>query len=362
MIRMTTHETHHRLGACRSPSGDDGVGVVVKRTLSYGKIPSDSEIVVEPRHEGDLLEEDSDLWAPHKPCTDVVVRGTIRAGGPARTTIASVCAAGVTKRVRVHAERRVSVSRGTVHIDYADSLRETTLSYVQAYGGALPVAESRRSWGRSRGEEVGVSYPRNPAGRGFTTRDRLSSLDGALAPSQEDPDDPVTPDRLVRAGAEDWISAPVPASFGPVGYDWFPRSHFLMPGLSAQDLARPREIGLGLLRAEDIGDGATSPDPRWLSSASPGLALPPLSGVHGFTLEGFRWGGGAVHLEIDATAPRVGLRFPSAGSYPVELKLATVAIDADRETVSLVWGGFQATSLPYPEDQLADVGLEIRRR
>lgn len=338
MNHALSHETRHRIGSCRSPSGDDGVGIVVKRTLSYGKTPSDSEIVLEPRHEGDILQEDTDLWAPHKPCTDVVVRGTIRAGGPARTTIASVCAAGVTKRIRVHAERRISVSRGAIQFDYAGSLGETTLSFAQAYGGTLPVAEKRRRWGRERGDAHGGAYPRNPAGRGFTTREQLPSLDGTIAPSQEDPDDPVTPDRLVRAGTEDWISAPVPASFGPVDFGWFPRSHFLMDGVSA------------------------GPDPRWLSSASPGLALPRLSGVHGFTLEGFRWGGGAVHLEVDATAPRVVLGFPSAGSYPVELRLATVSIDADRESVSLVWGGFQPTALPYPEDQVAEVAVQIRRR
>jgi hypothetical protein len=119
---------------------------------------------------------------------------------------------------------------------------------------------------------------------------------------------------------------------------------------------------MGLLRGEDMEGGATGPDPRWLSAASPGLALPPLSGVHSFTLEGFRWGGGAMQLEVDTTAPRAALRFPSAGSYPVELRLTSVSIDADREAVALVWGGFQKTALPYPEEQLAEVDLEIRRR
>lgn len=348
-------------GPCRSPSGQPGIGAVVKRVLNF-RDRSDVPVTIvrSPRTVGDLLLEDIDTWAPTKPCTDVIVRGSLRGTRPGPALDGSVTAGGVTRRVRVHAERRVRVRGGGVTFERIGELREATLDYENAYGGAIGGQKRRRlGFGRDRINDIDpsyYSYPRNPVGRGFALLDNALAMDDALAPSQEDPDDAVSPERLLRRTPLDWQTAPSPGGFGPIHMAWFPRAHWLIPftkELVATDL---REVRVGAMSFEDTQRPTLSMDARVLSCAATGLGVPLLEPGQRVQLSGFRWGNGAVDIALDQ-APRIRFRFPSAGEYRHIGALKTVLIDADEERVTLVWGAFQPTACLYDDVALSEVSF-----
>lgn len=322
-------------GTCRSPTGPYGVGLAIKRVLSYRGAKLEATIQEAPLYDGDLLTADADGLAPHKPCTDVLVNGTVVAPLGARSGSGSLSIAGVRKQVRVFGERRIRADDRGIRFEEVEPLREAKLSFVNAYGGTLPLERKRRRGFGATDDEAPPFDPRNPVGRGFVLGDRVALLDGALAPSQEDPSDPIKPERVIRKVQEDdWDRGPAPASFGPIDWSWQPRVDHLL---------RERQ----------------GPDPKVLSCAPPGLAFPHLEGRVEAQLTGFRWGRGEVRLGLDLRAPRARLDFPGAGAFEVRCHLATLLFDTDEESVTEVWGGFQPTAMPYPEDQLQDVKLTL---
>jgi hypothetical protein len=265
--------------------------------------------------------------------------------------------------VRVHGERRIRVRGDRVDLEQAGSVTEAKLSYKEAYGGTIGSrAEGRGRFGRRANEAIENApdaYPRNPVGRGYAFGPAVAALDGALAPSQEDPGDPIHAHRLVRRDHSDWVGAPVPGGFGPIDMTWFPRAHLLMPfaldrGTSAY------EERLGALRNDDFGRPVFPPDPRILSCAAPGLGVARLTGRETLRLEGMRWGRGTATLPLGASALAVRLVFPGAGGYDLETRMATVHVDADAERITIVWGAFQPTALPYPAEQIEKIRIEVR--
>jgi hypothetical protein len=330
------HQTQtSALAALRAPTGEYGVGVVIKRVLAYARpVDRAAEVTFDSTYDGDLLLAEADTAAVHRPCVDVVVHGSVYAPAPRPFIDASVRLGGAFKRVRVHGERHIHASATGVAFEPAAPIREARLSYTNAYGGRIVPPRARR-FQRSEVARDAFVYPRNPVGRGFALAANRADLDGALAPSQEDPADPITPERLVRRDEGDWRDAPIPASFGAVSLAWYPRAEHVLP-------AR----------------GAASPDIRALSAASPGLGAPSLAAVERLELRGMRWGKGTLELALPLAPPRARLTFPGAGSYDLETRLGGVTIDADAETVTLVFCAFQPTAMPYAGPALEEVRLD----
>lgn len=355
------------VGPCRSPTGRDGVGVVVKRVLAFRtteQVPT--EVRKEPLYEGDTLLADADSLAAHKPCTDIVVSGSAFTASPVSSMLVSVAVGTAKKCIRVHGQRRIYSRAGSVRIEQEAPFKgERLLCYAEAYGGFLgePPRPRRGAFGARENADLDPSYhiyPRNPVGRGFVTRALAETLDGSLAPSQELVDDPVTADRLVRRTELDWPTAPLAGGFGPIGMGWFPRVQWLVPFTKAALGDHLLETTLGAMTLEDRERTIGVPDPRVLACAAPGLAVPFLNGRVPVRLDGFRWGNGQKHLVVDVSSPMARLAFPNAGFYDVALELKTFAIDADKEEISLVWAGFQPTAMKYRDEDVMDVGLEVR--
>ncbi len=360
-MRAVSQHQASAVVSLRSPSGPYGVGAVVKRVLGYGartdRVP---EVLRATRYADDVPVEAADTAAVHRPCVDVIVLGSAFAPRPQPFLDAAVAIGSASRRVRVHGPRRARVRDGRVTFEGEGPLSEARLSYAEAYGGTIQLREDalRPRFGARRvAGATASSYARNPIGRGFALAGDTAALDGALAPSQEDPEDPITPDRLVRRDEADWVGAPTPGGFGPIDLHWYPRVQHVVPKRLVPDGARPREIDLGVIDEAEDPERRLGPDARALSAAAPGLTLPRVRDREVLRLSGMRWGRGEVAIPLDLSCPRVRLTFPGAGDYDLVTRLGTVHVDADAEVVTLVWTAFQPTTMPYPDDQLEGVRI-----
>lgn len=359
-------ETHAVLPT-RSFTGASGVSVIIKREIGFRRQSSVSLRLLETLTvDGECVTAEPDRWACHKAATDILIHGTVFSPKPVAHLDAHARVGVSQASVRVHGERRIRVRGDKLQYEQVSPLREERLSYAQAYGGAIggtPPAHKRRGkFGASQRYEPDPSYwsyPRNPAGRGFALQDNKQSLDDSLAPSQEDPSDPASTDRLLRRAPLDWQTAPIPGGMGPIALAWFPRAHWLVPfGEELRGQPLP-ELAAHALDAHDIERRFGTIDARALQCARPNLVTKGLAGNVPISLQGFRWGAGEARFSVDVTPPKARLSFTNAGSFDVMPSLKTLTIDADEETVTLLWVGFQPTAIPYRNDQLNDIRVDL---
>ena len=245
-----------------------GIAVTAKR--AYRIAPGERcAVALEPRplvetpvfDRGALL-HDFDLLS-FKSGTDVVVFGGIHApAGRAVRELRASCRVGMRSHV-VQATRRRRVVRRNGAWAFTDPEPFTTLplGWKEAYGGidrwARPALDAEfvdpfRPWVDFDLTDVTpAAYPRNPVGRGFVIRE-TQELEGMDLPTLEDPNDLLTPRRLLAGSPDAWPLQPVAAGFGFVAYSWVPRSAFcgldripLPPG-SDPSSARVLEVERGL--------------------------------------------------------------------------------------------------------------------
>src|SRR5690242_17055182 len=142
------------------------------------------------------VKHESDL-APFKVATDVVVIG--KAFAPNRRPVpqldVTVEVAAHRKTVRVTGDRHCFY-RGSALPGFSDPVPfiEMPIRYDRAYGGQDS---------RSHPEEP-FRYPRNHLGVGAVLKNTKDSVDGLPLPNIEDPEDLLTPERLVFDQPERW--------------------------------------------------------------------------------------------------------------------------------------------------------------
>ncbi len=279
------------------PGGADLLALVARRTYRvHGSRlvaagPADSVEGAWPADDAASTETDRtvllamDLLAATKPSTDVLVCGTAHPRtGAVRVLDTGVAAGTLRKYVRVWGERRVELDvRERLRFSEPALLTPTAIVWENAYGGVDASAAPSRADVAVSGLGGTVSYPRNPRGRGFAMEGSRSNLEGSLAPSLEDPEDPVTAARMLARTPLDWIERPVAACYEPVGPLQFPRAaHFLAPD---HEPATPRvfEVRKGALKEEDIGRrrALEVPDVRFQSCAPSASAAPACKGTSG---------------------------------------------------------------------------------
>jgi hypothetical protein len=308
----------------------------------------------------DRLAQDVDLFAAHKPWTDVILTGAAWSSrGPVRMLDTGLRVGPLRKAVRVWGERTIR-SDAPGRLRFSDPAPFTTLPLIwdHAYGGRDVFAEGRmrarrKPFSRDQAGEAGaIGYPRNPSGRGFFLDLDLDRLTGALAPSLEDPEDPVTPDRIVAKSALDWLDRPAAACYGPVDWYAYPRLAFWL-GARHEPPARPvYEARRGLLRAQELG-GRTrreGPDPRVYGCAPAGLGGARLEGKERISLWNLH--PRQEHLEIDLPGERPQLLLEPPGCDIRELPalLQTVHIEPSSERITLTWTGTLPVAGIFPEE------------
>lgn len=314
---------------------------------------------------------------PLKPATDVVVRGQAWNPGAGTSFDAAVQVGAAGKVLRVRGPRRATrVAGGGIAFSESESVESVPLHAGAAYGGGDLVADARHgndlalirkflapSLQAACEGHIHHSYPRNPAGRGFVLADDAESIDAVELPLLEDPEDPLTPERLVVGAMERWPAQPLPAYLGWMDPAWFPRGIWfqIRPAFDPELAAPWTEQARGLLTADDLtpAPGGRA-DIRCASGAPLGLRLPYLAGDERIVLHHCRPGLPRWQLQLPGQRPTMRLELAGGKTVKPKPRLYTIEIDAEAEQVHLVWGGTVPPNRPYLPAELADLPRELR--
>ncbi len=340
--------------------------VLVKRTysLTNGQPPQRVEppepLIANDRyyHKGDprwtSVYEESDL-RPYKPSVDVVVLGKAfpPGGQPATQVDVAVAVGERLKIIRVFGDRRCRYRRRNVP-EFTDPqpFTEMEIRYERAYGGCDWLSDPL----------VEFIYPRNPIGIGIAVKNVRRVVEGLPVPNLEDPNDLLTPERILLGHPRAWVNQPLPQGFGWFHRSWYPRYSFagIAPPFIEPTTVLPEER-LGwvpdghLLRLRDWHPSGC--DLRFNNGASAGLALPTLADQERFRIVNMTLDG-LLAFTLPDERPRIGF---TLGSKECELAavLQTVCVKVDDRKLNLVWRGVYRDeyALMAPDPQTVTVTI-----
>jgi hypothetical protein len=372
---------------CRQMSGNhpDGhslLAVLTRSTFAVRPdgscVPSDVPLplTVEPVFDDrnpELLLADTDLF-PYKPYTDIVLLGHAynRSGAP--VVDVSLHMAEVDKVVRVIGERRAArTASGSIVFSAPSRFDRMPLRYDLAYGGVDTATE------RVRGnpyEELRpfvdpaikleasspYRYPRNPVGRGFVVELNAGTLEELSLPNIEEPDDPLTPERLVAGVPTRWPTMPLPAGFAWLEHGCFPRSAYLGVVPDHEPSSAPIAEAARAFAPMDILD----PKPviekfsfRFANGASHGLQVPYLRGDEEFELIGMHPGQERWRFRLPGNRPQIWTDGRNGKFNPTQPLVHAVIIEPDENRVGVVWCGAAPALRPYMPDELEAMPFRI---
>lgn len=298
-------------------NGAETLLVVVKGTWSIGSdgtltlAEEQMQILSEPVYSGEPGESsliyDTDVVLK-KPGTDCVLIGHAWAPNTGVPHVDVSFAVGpVKKQARVFGDRKW-MKRGSDSVSFSRPapFEKIPLTWEHAFGGADTSSQDPAD------HEYCLE---NPVGRGIMAGTSKIDIDGQLLPNIEDPAD------LIQTPGQ----RPRPTGFGMIAPYWQPRAGFA--GTYDENWRRT----LNPLPPADL-------DPRFYSSAAPGLCTPShLTGTEQVLVEGAS-GNGALRFELPAAIPRASVRLRQRGDN-IPLLLDTVIVEPDKARLVLVWRG-----------------------
>jgi hypothetical protein len=285
------------------------------------------------------VQHESDM-TPYKVATDVVVIAKVYTprGRPMRQVDATVEVAGRRKVIRCIGDRRCVYHQGRLP-SFTEPIEFTAMEirYEKAYGG------------RDLKSVPGLPfyYPRYHQGTGVAVSNLPEVVGGLALPNLEDPDDLLTPERIILGEMERWNQMPLPQGFGWFQKTWYPRCSFAgaVPGF-VDPGETMREEALGLVPKGQIALARRfklpSFDLRFGNGASIGLVFPFLSGGESVRLIHLT-PAGLLQFNLPRDPPRIMLDI-GLGASELEPVLHTVCIRPEELQLDLVWRG----ALVYP--------------
>ena len=289
----------------------------------------------------------TDFW-PAKEAADFIVRGSAFAPGgkPVARMIASASIGAASKRIAVFGRREIRWDRdGQPRIEDPEPFTEVPIVYESAYGG---VDERVRPPGEvtlpqfvmavMRTDHPGM-YPRNPVGKGYVVAPE--PLPGLQMPSLEDPDDLLTPARVITRDPAVWYRQPRPACFDWVPILTFPRYVFFDRSVDAwfpaPDDDRLPEVRRGILPAGFRAARAGGVQPRFFQDAAPELVVPDLAGGEQVRIEGMHPDRAVV--EFDLPGPPPSIEFEIEGRREAARpRIRSVLVEPAAGTLDIVYG------------------------
>jgi hypothetical protein len=273
--------------------------------------------------------------APYKPATDVVVIGQVHAppGRSLTVTDAGVQVGTHRKVIRAFGDRQCRFRSGRDPVVTEPTPFQTLeLRYERAYGGV----------DRHSDPVMPFYYPRNALGCGVAVNNVREAVEGLRLPNFEDPQDLLTPERIVLGQRTRWNRQPLPQGFGWFPKTAYPRCSFLgaMPGDVVLDEPLREEL-LGLVPQQQIALARQFRlprfDVRFQRGASLGLAVPFLAGNEHVILIHLT-PDGRLEFDLPNDPPRIMLDI-SLGENELPPVLHTVCIRPEEGQVDLVWRG-----------------------
>lgn len=336
----------------QTPEGEHVLSILVKRT--YEIVPdgacrraeSDEKLLPADEHYDDPMNSSVRLetdFVPFKLATDVVLNGRAYApgGSPAPWFRASLAVGEHRKEVLVVGDRVARYREGAPPLfTEPEPITEMELKYERSYGGTDIHSDP----------DVPCPYPRNPVGRGFAVECAPRSVDDLPLPNLEDPADLLTPDRLCPGNVAAWEEQPFPCGLGWFPRTWRPRAE--LAGVMPADREAEEELRSAfaeLVPEEQREDYEKTRLPemdfRFFNGASPGLAVPYLTGEESVVTENLA-PEGLLRFRLPGERPRIGLDIGEGTEEP-DVVLHTVTIRMEDREVDLVWRG--AVGYPGPD-------------
>lgn len=334
---------------------------------------------------GPRLVLDSDYFCAQKQYTDVLISGSAYSpGGPVSElfVFVSISRSGalpdIHKKIRVSGDRRILLERGgRLAFSKPELFVSMDLGMDRAFGGRDAYAEDKLSmlpsaFGRSRKGLQGlredpknpkedgfaISYPRNISGRGFgLDMDRERFL-GRLLPNLDDPEDPVTPERLLIQDPLDWMDLPSASSFCPIDAFTFPRALFMLPHAANAPKKALYEFKKNIISKADLEDKRTQkipPNPRLYNCAPAGLASIRLEGNERVVLGHMHPRYAQLSFDLPAERPRMLIEPPGCAVKELQPLLQTLLIEPDAMRFSLVWAGVMETAARFPKELASSI-------
>lgn len=368
----------------KDPEGGQILSVVCKRTyhvdsrgrLSYApeQVPLFEDFIVDPATPT-VLVHDADL-IPFKPVTDILVLGNAYAPSPAGSILTAVRIGKRSKQVLAIGDRRASLSRtGRLLFSEPEPFERMALGYERAYGGIDAVSEARlgdptapikaclprEAQGPGSSE---YSYPRNFAGRGYLIEATPEAVESLVLPNLEDPEDRLTPDRIVVGSTRAWPKMPLPASYGVVDYGWFPRIAYMgVVPLYEPEHSEFEEVRRGFAPASILKETFLTPAPdidfRFTSCGSLGLQLSHLRGDEEIVLYNLHPQQPKWEIRLPGERPEIATDGRNGTMNKTEPVIQTVTIEPDQDRVTVVWRGSSRAIRPYMPMELEKMPLHV---
>jgi hypothetical protein len=319
-----------------------------------------------------LLSADIDVW-PFKPRTDVIVTGHAYNHRQSPSFGAAVRVNQAVKQAAVFGDRRCTlVSPDKIVFSAPTPLGRVPLTYALAYGGKDVQAEKTNGnpaevLAPYLGADVPADmiadaspyiYPRNPVGRGYVVEKTHEAIDGLALPNFEDPQNLLTPERLVVGEPGRWPVQPLPAGFGCMDYGVFPRIAWLgqVPDFDAS--LDPRVFGeiarghanASILKEDEQGMG--TPSLESANSAPLGLRLPYLNGNDEVELLNLSPHVEKTSFRLPRERPKLWVDKRDGNLLPVEPVMHSVLIAPDESRVAIVWRGSAPARRPYLNEEM----------
>lgn len=351
-----------------SVAGEAFVAVVTKRAWLVGDDGALGEAVDVPvagtpqyADSGELLVE-SDLHAPLRCTTDVIVRGAAHSHqGPVQALHCSVAVGAAFSALRVTGDREIVRTRaGSPRFSAPMAFRKMPLSWSRAYGGQDVAAERARR-ASDRAPLLGiVAYPRNPWGKGFAVAP--TSDEPRWAPNLDDPSDPVEPSRLWVDDADDWTSLPRAVGFGPVDLSVFPRCCYWMVPFATTPQKPVEDLPAGFAVEEFTEPPRRLPrttDGKIHVSAPGGLGHYRLVGGETALLENLHPLVAHWRFEVPRYRPGISLQFRGHSLGQALGEIATLVIEPERSNISITYATTMRVGRVLSDEQLDELAVTV---
>jgi hypothetical protein len=273
--------------------------------------------------------------AAYKPLIDVVIIGKAYAphGEPVQSMQVSVQVGKQLKELIVFGDRHCHFRENADPIfSEPEPFVEMEIRYDLAYGGkdeeTLP--------------KFPLHYPRNFMGKGVVLRNIKERIDGLQLPNIEDPDDLLTPERVIIGEPEKWHLQPITQGLGWRQRTWYPRSALLGSYPAFTDVGTvTAEEKMGLVSKNHIALAKQFRLPTYEAlfnnGASLGMSFQTLNAEEEITLKGLT-PEGFMKFRLPGDVPEIVLDI-GRGEQQLESKLHTVSIRPDDGELDLIWRG-----------------------
>ncbi len=292
----------------------------------------------------------TDFW-PSKHETDVVIQGEAFAPGhrPATEMTVRVAVGKRTKEIAVFGHRHAEWSTGgMVRFSPPEPFDSMPLAYDNAYGGidarVVPDEDDPSFLEFMADCDHPGLYPRNPFGKGYVVHPEAPAGPVAL-PNLEDPEDLLTPERLIVGDPAEWHRQPLPWAYDWVSPAVFPRMMFYasdcLPWYPPPDDGSLLEEHRGFLPANVLGllhdfDLTGPAHWRFRQEASYGMVFGHLPPGAPMEIDGLHPAYPEFRFSLPEAEPEIRL-FVDGQAYDPPPHLNSVVVRPAEETLTLTY-------------------------